>query len=305
MKQVMQWLAPAVSLSLVMAGGAVAFAQDEAGSPEASATAEEGGEPAADPAGDPAGDPEFDPAGDPAMAPTTDDDKWARWGQRYLDRPRTLPKGVVEAGGYLDLDRVSAVDAQGGSRSTTTTRLYAAAGYGVSDQLEVRLSYGLALDELEAKGPVSAGVGLGLKEGQLALAVAGDFVYDLLGEVGEIGVGARARYKLMPNLALYTQRQLVVTVLSDDDRKPANLRLPVGVGFQLNDQLYLFGETELAVLNLKDSESLTLFADYIPLTVGGVFALSSKLELGGLLYTDLEDDAFDTMLIEAFARIYL
>lgn len=292
MKHVMQWLVPAVSLSLVMAGGAVAFAQEEAEGQGTSAAGEEGDGAASQP--------------NPAyleVPPAAD--KWARWSQRYIDRPRTLPKGLIEAGGYLDFDRFATVDAQGDSSSTTTTRLFAAAAYGVSDQLEVRLSYGLALDEFEAKGPFSVGVGFGLKEGQLAVAVAGDFVYDLLGEVGEIGVGARARYKVKPNLAIYTQRQLVVTVVSDYDLKPANLRLPVGVGFQLSDQLYLFGETELAVLDLKDSESLTLFADYIPVTAGAVFSLSSKLEVGGLLYTDLKNDAFDTMLIEAFARVYL
>jgi hypothetical protein len=181
MKHVMKWLVPAVSFSLVMAGGAVAFAQEEAEGQETSATGEEGSDPAAD---QEASQP--DPASLEAPAAA---DKWARWGQRYIDRPRTLPRGMIEAGGYLDFDRFAVVDAQGGSSSTTITRLFGAAGYGVSDQLELRVSYGLALDEFEAKGPFSVGAALGLKEGQLALAVAGDFVYDLLGEVGEIGVG--------------------------------------------------------------------------------------------------------------------
>lgn len=225
-------------------------------------------------------------------------DKWTRWGTRYIDRPRTLPRQMVEAGGYLDIARV------GGDAAVTTVGLVGAAGYGVSDQLEVRASYGLALDEFESKGPLSVGAAFGLAEGALAIAVTGDFLYDLNSEVGEIGVGARARYLLSPTLAIYSQRQLLVTVISDFELKPANLLLPIGVGFQLNPQLYLFGETELAVLDLKDSETLALFADYIPLTVGAVFSLSKKLEVGGLLYTDLKNDAFDTMLFEGFARAY-
>lgn len=233
-----------------------------------------------------------------AGAPSAADDKWARWSKRYIDRPRTLPAGMIEVGGYLDFARL------GGDAAVTTTSLFGAAAYGVSDQLEVRASYGLALDEFEAKGPFSVGAAFGLMEGPLAVAVAGDFVYDLNSELGEIGIGARARYLFSPKLSLYSQRQLVVTVVSDQDLKPANLRLPLGVGFQLNDELYLFGETELAALNLKDSESLALFADYIPLTAGAVFSLSKKLEVGGLLYTDLKNDAFDTVLIEGFARAY-
>jgi hypothetical protein len=77
------------------------------------------------------------------------------------------------------------------------------------------------------------------------------------------------------------------------------------ISYQLNDALYLFGETELAVLDLKDSETQALFADYIPLTAGAVFTLSNKLEVGGLFFTDLKTDAFDSVFFEVFGRIYL
>ena len=49
---------------------------------------------------------------------------------------------------------------------------------------------------------------------------------------------------------------------------------------------------------------LALFADYIPFYAGGVFSLSKKLEVGGQLYTDLKNDAFDTMSIEVLGRAY-
>lgn len=240
----------------------------------------------------------FDPSTQP-LPPEAAEAKWERWSRRYIDRPRTLPKGVIEAGGYLNVDRYAAGDA-----SVTTTGALVAGGYGVSDQLEVRASYGLTLDEFEAKGPLSVGAAFGLREGSLAIAVSGDFSYDLASEIGDLGIGARVRYKLTPDLALYSYRQLVMTLVSDGG-KPANLRLPIGVGFQLSEALYLFGETELAVLDLKDSETQALFADYIPLTVGGVFTLSRKLEVGGLFYTDLKTDPFDSVFVEVFGRIYL
>lgn len=290
------------ALCALLGGAGSASAQQEEGPGAAS-----GDEvPLADPAAPP---PTAEPGGEEAAmlpppaeaAPASD--KWARWSTRYIDRPRTLPRGLIEAGAYLDFDRYS-FTAGGMTSSTTYTNLTGAVSYGVSDQLEVRATYTLTLDEFEAKGPFSIGAALGLLEGPLAVALAGDFVYDLNLEYGEIGVGARARYKVAPNLSIYSQSQLVITVISDAELKPANLRLPVGVGFQLNDQLYLYGETELAVLDLKDSQTLALFADYIPFYAGGVFSLSKKLEVGGQLYTDLKNDAFDTMSIEVLGRAY-
>ena len=290
------------ALCALLGGAGSASAQQEEGPGAAS-----GDEvPLADPAAPP---PTAEPGGEEAAmlpppaeaAPASD--QWARWSTRYIDRPRTLPRGLIEAGAYLDFDRYS-FTAGGMTSSTTYTNLTGAVSYGVSDQLEVRATYTLTLDEFEAKGPFSVGAALGLLEGPLAVALAGDFVYDLNLEYGEIGVGARARYKVAPNLSIYSQRQLVITVISDAELKPANLRLPVGVGFQLNDQLYLYGETELAVLDLKDSQTLALFADYIPLYAGAVFSLSKKLEVGGQLYTDLKNDAFDTMSIEVLGRAY-
>lgn len=293
MKQMIRSLFLALPLAAATAlASAPAAAQEEAG--EAAAEDEVAPE-AAEVA--PTSAP-FDPSTQPPP-PEAAEAKWERWSRRYIDRPRTLPRGVLEAGGYLDLDRYAA-----GDTSTTTISALAAGGYGVTDQLEVRASYGLTLDEFEAKGPLSVGAAFGLREGSLAIAASGDFTYDLASEIGELGLGARVRYKLTPDLALYSYRQLVMTLVSDAG-KPANLRLPIGVGFQLNEALYLFGETELAVLDLKDSETLALFADYIPVTAGAVFTLSSKLEVGGLFYTDLKTDAFDSVFVEVFGRIYL
>ena len=293
MKQAIRWYVPAAFAAVAALWGSSPAAAQDLGSAEGADAPAEGAE--ASPALDPQ-EAALEPAGQ-EVEPSAGD-KWARWSARYIDRPRTLPRQLVEVGGYLDLTRV------GGDAAVTTVGLVGAAAYGVSDQLEVRASYGLTLDEFEAKGPLSVGAAFGLAEGALAIAVTGDLLYDLNTEVGEIGVGARVRYLLSPNFALYSQRQLLVTVISDYDLKPANLILPIGVGFQLNAQLYLFGETELASLDLKDSETVALFADYIPLTAGAVFTLSKKFEVGGLLYTDLKNDAFDTLLIEGFARAY-
>lgn len=289
------------ALALPGSLASLAWAQPGSGAPAGPPTSED--ELAPDPAATstpegPAGEVPFDPSTQPPP-PEANVAKWSRWSRRFIDRPRTLPAGMIEVGGYLDFERV-ALDGD----SLTFTSLLAGGGYGVSDKLEVRASYGLTLDEFEAKGPLAVGAGFGLIEGTLALAASADFVYDLASKDGELGLGARVRGKLTPDLALYTSRQLVMRLVSDAG-KPANLRLPLGVGFQLSEPLYLFAETELAVLNLKDSETQALFSDYIPLTLGGVFTLSTRLEVGGLVYTDLKTDAFESLFLEVFGRIYL
>lgn len=233
-------------------------------------------------------------------------DKWASWPLRFIDRPRTLPMGMIEAGGYFDISRGETVSATDTVTTTTTLGLSAGAGYGISDQLEVRASYGLTLDEFESKGPLAVGVGFGFAEGTLAIAGRGDFTYDFQSESGGIGLGPSVRYKLAPDLALFTSRQLEMILIAPTGfSKPSTLRLPIGVGYQASDQLYLFGETELASLSLKDSESIAILSDYFLLTAGGVFSLSGKLEVGGLLSTDLKNDAFDTLQVQLFGRVYL
>ena len=226
-----------------------------------------------------------------------------RWGTRFLDRPRTLPAGMFELGGYLDYARYPVTSATGTSLEASTTAS-AVVGYGLTDQLELRTSYTASLDPANREGPFSIAAALSFSEGDLAIAVGGDFTYDLVSEVGGIGVGARVRYKVTRDLGLYTQRQLVMAVIGDG-AKAAELHLPLGAGYQVNDHLYLFAETELAQRNLQHSESLTLLVDYLPLTLGAVFARSSRLEFGGTLYTDLENSALDALELGAFARAYL
>ncbi len=277
-----------------LGGVAPALAQEEA--------AEEATEEATGPQEEPLAS--AAPSAATAIPPAAEDFKWSSWNTRFIDRPRTLPKGMIEAGAYLDFERDTFVADGGAEESDTITRLYLAGGYGLSKELELRVSYGLTLDEFEGKGPLSVGAGFTLKEGQLALAAAGDFVYDLSTEVGEIGIGARARYLVNDDLAVYTARQLQFTVIADGTQ-PAYLRFPIGVAYQFTDKIYGFAETEIASLNLKDTETVVIFADYVPLTAGGVFAISKKLEVGGLLYTDAKNDPFDSMVIGLFGRAYL
>ncbi|MBK7538750.1 MAG: hypothetical protein IPI49_25965 [Myxococcales bacterium] len=224
------------------------------------------------------------------------------WGTRFIDRPRTLPQGMIEAGGYLDYSRYTETTTTG-EVTVSSTALTAAAGYGVTSEFELRASYGVSLDPSRGKGPFAVGAGFGFSEGSLAIAADGDFSYDLQSETGGIGLGARVRYKITPALGLYTRRQLVMNLIGDG-QKPAELHLPLGAGYQVNDQLYAFAETELAQLNLRHSTTLAIFADYLPLTVGAVYVVSPKLEFGGTLYTDLRNSAFDALSIGGFGRAY-
>lgn len=267
------------------------------------------GEPAAAPAEPTAGElasPEELGFSSTAMAPAPPPPPVASataWGTRYLDRPRTLPGGKVEGGVYLDYARFEETDAMG-TQVASATLLSVAAGVGITDHLELRAAYELGLDPSSSEGPLSIAAAVGLSEGALAIAVQGDFTYDVPSETGGIGVGARLRVMVRPDLGLYTQRQLVMSVLGQDPL-PAELHFPLGAGYQVNEQLYLFAETELGQLDLQHSQSLAPLADYLPLAAGLVFAVSPRLELGGALSTDLVNAPADSLAVGAFSRGYL
>jgi hypothetical protein len=288
MKQT-QWLVRGLAMFAAF-GSSLALAQDvpaDGASQDPSSESEATGQEASAP------DPSFQPAQVPPIV--TAEGKWATWSLRVIDRPRTLPMGMIEAGGYFDIvKQVSTVGTV--TTSTTALGLTAGGGYGVSDKLEVRASYTFSIDPSDAKGPLAIGAGFGFAEGTLAIAGTADFTYDLASKSGGIGVGASVRYKLMPELALYTSRQLVMTLIAESNAsKPSDLRLPIGVAYQFSGGLYAFGETELASINL---------VDYIPVLVGGQLALSPKLEAGAFVTTDLKNSAFDALQMQIFGRAY-
>lgn len=218
--------------------------------------------------------------------------------QEITMRPLTTPMSQITIGGTLGILLVPDVD--------TSIGLGVTGQYGVSEKLEVGVAYDIGLTpEFEAKGTLEVEAAFSVIEGNLAVAPNAVIGYDLLAEgIAPLGLGARVRFRLNDQLAINSGgSQLVVTL--DGDVKPIYLQLPVGVSFQASPQLYAFVNTNIATIEIADSTSGFIFADFIPLEVGAFFSPSNTMDFGAsLAWGDLKE-ASDVIAIFGTARLHM
>lgn len=211
-------------------------------------------------------------------------------------RPQTTPGGQITVGGDLGL-----------GFDPTAIGLGISGAYGVSDQLEVGVGYGLALEPFEAKGDLGVEVAYNIMEGDLSVAAQASFGYSLLAEgISPLGLGARVRFRLGDNMAIFSPGNQIIAFL-DGDVKPIFLQLPVGFAFQVNPNVYAFAGTNLAVIGLSDADGVEgyIFADFIPLALGAFFSPSNTMDLGASLdLGDLKADEMDLAVI-LHARLHM
>jgi hypothetical protein len=245
-------------------------------------------------------EPVIDPLA-PVAAPPID------WPQPIIDRPRTLPKGVLGLAGDLDINRAS-VTINAMSQSLTTIGLRLAASYGVSDDLEVGASYEPYL-HASGRGFVVAGP-LALRGGyrivtkpKLGAAALLRLEHDFDRKTTDLILGVNLQYRLAAKVAVYTPGdQLLIAVARPDTvdatgmpvarPKPASIHLPIGLAAQFDAHLYAYLELELLKLNLNADANAVLFKDDLPVKLGGFYSLSHKLDLGlALEFPDLKNTA--------------
>jgi hypothetical protein len=263
-------------------------------------------DPNADPTADPTADPNAmpaDPMADPNAAPAVT----GAYPKERVLRPPTLPKGMLQATGSLDIARLS-VTILGMTSSATNVGLRAGAGYGVSDKLEVGGSYGVRLyDGFEAKGPLRLYGMFGVADdAKMKIAAGGSFTYDLLGETANIGLGAYFQYAINEKLIVYTPGdQLSITAVSPDvagmsSPKPITLGLPVAAGYQATPELFAF--LWLNPINISISDSSNTFFDPLGVALGALYAASEKMDIFASLTFPSIADAGDIMAISAGAN---
>jgi len=214
-----------------------------------------------------------------------------------INRPFTLPSGAWQAG--LDLFADKSFDAIGTSVGFD---------YGLLNELQVGLSYSFLLKDFEAKGDLALAASyLYLGGDKLSgLAVAG-LGYSFLNEgLLPLEVGSLVWYTINPKMAVYAVPLLTIS-LADEDLgdggaavKPIFLALPVNYALQVTSTIYVEVGTELAQINISDSNTLIFGADYIPLSLIGFLSLDNKLDFGAAIsWGDLSDDAgaFDLLAL--------
>lgn len=219
------------------------------------------------------------------------------------------------------------------------------AGYGINDKISAGLSYSLLLNDdndntdFSAKGPldlfgsydvmkkdkltVVAGAGFTIAFGQVipgipaAAAVGGTDDSTNL----SLHLGASVRYEVVPKLSIFTGQPLAGLSMGDqlsiglNNKQPISLALPVGAGYQITPEVWAYLSTTLANIYFSNGPSndtgdgtktATIFgADQVPLTLGGFYSLSNKLDLAATVsFPDLTSDFFLVIVgLGAQARI--
>jgi hypothetical protein len=224
--------------------------------------------------------------------------------QEIIDRPLTTPASQVNLEADLGITFTD----------PSYTGMTLNAGYGINDKFDVGVGYGFAIDPSEAKGDLAFGAGYSLiGEENFAVAARVNAGYNFLAEgVDPLGLGAEVRFKLSKQLAIYAPApQLVITLDPIDDGlgneySPIYITLPVAVGFQAAPQLFVYANTTIADIEIKDSTTGVWGADFIPLTVGGFFSPSNAIDVGAAVsFIDLSHESGQDVNLILTGRVAL
>jgi hypothetical protein len=233
------------------------------------------------------------------------------WPQEIIARPLTLVKGLLRFDAGVPIAKVS-VTVGTMTSSSTGVGLGLGVGYGVSDKIELGASYGISLKEFEAKGPLGVyGLFNIMNTEKMKAAPGAGFVYNLAGETGQLNAGLAFQYNLNKQMAVYMPPTHLRAVLVAPEVagvaavKPIDFSLPAGFAFQVNKNLYAFAQTSIATINISDSATAFIFADFTPLTIGAFYSLSNKMEFGASFATPNLPDTADLFAFSINARMFM
>jgi hypothetical protein len=220
------------------------------------------------------------------------------WPQAVIERPATLLTGMVSSAGDLEIfhDSVTLGTITSG---VTTERLGLSVDYGVTDRLELGVSYQLALHDFEDEGPLTLRATFRMMQcAKVSAAIDAGLTDNVLTGDVDLDLGFAYRYRFAPWFAVYTPgQQLGIGVEHEDvtGRRlptPIVLALPVGVAFQASPRHYLFAQTDLAHIGIHIIGNTLIGRDFMALGLGLVYSPSNRFDLGlSLGFPDLEAGA--------------
>jgi hypothetical protein len=275
-----------IAAAATIAAPMTAFAQDPAEGEAAAPTEDATGEAAA-----------------PVM--TSEGPIIGAWAQRFIDRPINMLKGMIRVDAGLGILKIStpAIPPATSGSSATAVQLNVGAGYGISDKLEAGVSYGISLKEFEAKGPLRLYGLFSISHSEkMRISAGASFGYNIASERLSIGAGLAFQYHLNEKMMVYMPPTHLSIGL---DPTVASISLPVGFGFQANDNIFAAVETNLFDIGLEPSGSAFIFADRTPLNVLVSYSPSNKMDLGASIGALNLPDIADLFVVTVFARLYM
>jgi hypothetical protein len=226
-----------------------------------------------------------------------------RYPRSVIARPLTLPSGVAMLG--ADATANHDFSAMGGTPIL---------GYGFTDGFEVLVPYSFATKEFEAKGSVAVDAGYkllrGAAGGKLEAIARVRGGYSALDEAATpLMLGVHVQYNFTPTLAIisgYAGTQQIRISLADDAdmKKPVDIGLPIALGYQPTEALYLQLDTKLATVNLSESANTLIGKDTTPAALTVVYNVINAIDIQAALGTDLSNSPGDSMSFLVGARYY-
>jgi len=86
--------------------------------------------------------------------------------------------------------------------------------------------------------------------------------------------------------------------------KPIDFGLPIAVGYQPTEELYLQVDTKLATINIHDSANTLIGKDTTPAALTVVYNVINALDVQAALATDLSNSPGDALTFLVGARYY-
>jgi hypothetical protein len=267
--------------------------------------------------------------GAPVDANATVDGAMAMSTNSAIDWKLNMPAGKIGVYGGYSIAKFSFSDpVTMTSASFTGDALGVGAGYGVNDKITAGLQYaftpGIIGDgDSELKGELGLFGQFELVTNEkLHVNASAMFAFDLCGGRDAMGecastkgltAGLGARYKLAPKMALFTGAPYGPGPVGQhlsigfDDPGPITFALPVGFMFQATPELNINAQTSLGTIAIKDAGDSVFFgADFIPLSIGGLFAINEKIAVeASFNLPDLKEAQFDLYIFSIGARARL
>ena len=196
-----------------------------------------------------------------------------------VDRPLVLPKGAFEA-------RV----AIGADKSFDFVTMGVGAGYGVMPKLEAGVMYAFAVKEFEIKGGLDVYANYSvMKNEKMELTAGASFGYNLLAEgLNPADIGATVKYLVMPKLAVQSFTHL--NIFLEGDVKPITLIVPLTLYYQVTPQIAAQFDTAIAQIEVADSATGFIGADFMPVDLTAWYSLDNKIDVGAGFGMDLKAD---------------
>jgi hypothetical protein len=238
-----------------------------------------------------------------------------------IDEPLALPTGMLAfTGGFIvDHYQQNAPPPLMGTVKYTAEALAIGAGYGITDQVSVGGVYALPINDNSGAFPNAGALDLWgayspLHNAKMTLAVGGDLELAFANNTNLIiNLGATFRYNLTQKVALFTGTPFMPSPVGQQlsigatNNLPITLTLPIGVQVQPIPALFLYADTDLASFQFSSpSGSNFIFADFIPIEVGGLYRVATGWDVGGKLsFADLENVGARLIEFELLARYRL